>query len=47
MFRWDGYQNVNMIRPQVPLVNLAFLAASKIVEYSAQVLPDMLTAFSA
>jgi hypothetical protein len=39
MFRWDRYQDVDMIRSQVPFLNLAFLAASKIVEYSSQVLP--------
>ena len=32
---------MDMIRPQVPFLNLAFLAASKIVEYSSQVPPDM------
>ena len=32
---------MDMIGPQVPFLNLAFLAASKIVEYSSQVLPNM------
>jgi hypothetical protein len=41
MFGWDRYQNVNMIRHQVPFLNLAFLAPGRFAEYSSKVPPDM------
>jgi hypothetical protein len=34
-------QHMHMVGQQVPFLNLAFLAPSKLMEYSAQVLPDL------
>jgi hypothetical protein len=38
---WDRYQDVNVIRHQVPFLNLAFLAPCEFVEYGSQVLPNL------
>ena len=32
---------MNVVRHQVPFLDLAFLALGKLVKYSAQVLPDL------
>jgi len=40
-FGWDRYQDVNMIRHQVPFLNLAFLAPGQFAQYNSKVPPDV------